>query len=182
MTLAIKALEAYDYAANIATVPIALKFADLPEVAQLFVVEYGLKQYIQDGAAVSKKENEGKDDERVRSPEEIATLKIEGVNERVANLQAGEFTRRSSAVKLTPEEKHRNDVIMDGLRKFADSIGKKLPPRTGKKADPEKLDAQMAAWYKKNQAEIDKEVARRMKAAEKPIVVEPDSELAELFA
>jgi hypothetical protein len=182
MPLAIQALEAYRFTANIAGVPVDIRFADLPEASQLFQVEYGAKQYLQDGAAVSKKENEGKDDERLRTPEEIAALKIEGVNERVANLQAGEFTRRSSAVKLTPEQRHRNDVIMDGLKKFADSIGKKLPARTGKKADPEKLDAQMAAWYKKNQAEIDKEVARRMKAAEKPIVVEPDSELAELFA
>jgi hypothetical protein len=44
----------FAYTANVATVPVALPaFGDLPEDTQIFVVEYGLKQYIQDGAAVS---------------------------------------------------------------------------------------------------------------------------------
>lgn len=181
MPLAIKALEAYRFTANIAGVPVDIAFADLPEASQLFQVEYGAKQYVQDGAAVSKKENEGKDDERLRTAEEIAALKIEGVNERVANLLAGEFTRRSSAVKLTPEEKHRADVVMDGLRKFAATINKPLPTRTGKKAEPEKLDTLMKNWYAKYQDKIDREVARRMKEAEKPLPVEDMTDMAALL-
>lgn len=175
MTLATQALHAHQFTANIATVPVAIDFSALPEASQLFVVEYGLKQYIQDGAAVSKKDSDGNE----KSEQDIANEKREGVEERVANLQAGEFTRRSTAVKLTPEEKHRNDVVMDGLRKAAAAVGKPLPTRTGKKAEPEKLDRMIAGWYAKHQVEIDKEVARRMKASEKAIDL---TGLDELFA
>jgi len=177
MPLAIQALEAYDFAANIATVPVALRFAELPDVSQLFIVEYGMKQYAQDGAAVSKKDKDGND----KSESEIATEKVEGVQERIDNLLTGEFTRRSSAPKMTPEEKHRLDVVMGGLKKFATSINKPLPTRTGKKAEPEKLDALIKNWYAKYQTDIDREVARRLKAAEKPLPVEDMTDMAALL-
>lgn len=162
MPVAVQTLHEVAFRANVATVAVAIDFAALPDASQQFIVEYGLRQYVQDGAAVSKQVKDG-EVMRDRTADEIADLKREGVEERIANLLAGEFTRRGAAVKLTPEEKERNAIIMDGLANIAKSVGKALPTRTGKKANPELLDQMVAAYYAKNQADVDKEVARRAK-------------------
>jgi hypothetical protein len=154
--------------ANIAGVPVVVDFAELSADSQRFVVEYGLKQYIQDGAAVSAKFTSGDRKGEAKSEAEMLEEKREGVVERVQNLLTGDFTRRGpSAPKMTPEERERDAIIMQRLEARAKTIGKKLPTKTGKNADPELLAKLKAAMYESKKAEIDKEVARRMKDAAK---------------
>jgi hypothetical protein len=153
------------FEANIAGVPVSVDVEALPAPSVQFIMEYGLRQYIQDGAAVSKvftdKDRKGQE----KTDDEIATEKREGVEERVANLLSGEFTRRGPAQpKLSPEERHREDYVNSLLAGIAKATGKKLPTKTGKNADPERLKKLQDAVYARNKDSIDKEVARRIKA------------------
>jgi hypothetical protein len=152
--------------ANIAGVPVNLTYEELPTASREFVIEYGLRQYIQDGAAVSKtftdKERKGQE----KTADEIAAEKAEGVKERIENLLSGEFNRRGpAAARQTPEERERESVIMAALQAAAKAANIKLPTKTGKNADPDKLAGLVKNYYAKYQAQVDKEVARRMKAA-----------------
>lgn len=151
------------FEANIATVPCVVNTDDLPATSVAFILEYGLKQYLQDGAAVSKSFLSGDRKGEAKSEDEIAEEKAEGVRERLENLASGEFTRRTAAVKASPEERERDAIIMQRLQAAVKAIGKKLPTATGKNADPEGLAALKSRYYAKNKAAIDKEVARRMK-------------------
>lgn len=156
------------YTANVAGVPVNIDFDTLPIESRVFVIEYGLKQYIADGAAVSKEFQSGERKGEKKTADEIAAEKTEGVQERIENLMSGEFTRRGpGAAKLTPEERERDSIIMAQLAAWAKARNSKLPTKTGKKADPELLEKLVAKWYEKNQTAIDKEVARRMKDAAK---------------
>jgi hypothetical protein len=156
------------FTANIAGVPVDVRAEDLPAESLAFVFEYGLRQYIQDGAAVSKTFASGDRKGQLKSDEEIAAEKQDGVTERLENLRTGEFTRRSAAgPKMTPEEKHRDQIVMDRLEAAVKAVGKKLPTKTGKNADPEALARIKAAYYAKHQDAIDKEVKRRLKDSEK---------------
>jgi hypothetical protein len=153
------------FEANIAGVPVNVDVESLPATSVAFIMEYGLRQYIQDGAAVSKvyttKERKGE----VKTDEEIEAEKADGVKERVENLLSGEFTRRGPAApKQTPEERYREQMVMAELERIAKATGKKLPTKTGKNADPERLRKLQEAVYAKNKDGIDKEVARRIKA------------------
>jgi hypothetical protein len=150
---------------TIATVPVHVVFADLPEASQNFIAEYGLRQYIQDGAAVMKKDEEG----NPRPADDIAADKKAGVEARLANLLSGEFTRRSTKAPVDPAERERIAVVRDGLNGWAKATGTTLPTRTGKKANPEKADAIEAKWYAAHKESIDKEVARRLREASKPV-------------
>jgi hypothetical protein len=157
------------FEANIAGVPVSVDVEALPAKSMEFIIEYGLRQYIQDGAAVSKLVLSGDDKGRAKTEDEIATEKREGVEERVANLLSGEFTRRGpAAAKLSPEEREREAIIMAALTAAAKAANVKLPTKTGKNADPEKLAKLVAAYYAKYRADVDKEVSRRVKAA-KPV-------------
>jgi hypothetical protein len=128
------------YTANVATVPVALPaFGDLPEDTQIFVVEYGLKQYIQDGAAVSKLHTDKDRKGQTKTEEEIAQEKREGVAERVENLTSGTFTRRGTAERVDPETAFRRAYVVEKLKAARAAIGKKAPPLTGPKANPD--------WY-----------------------------------
>jgi len=154
--------------ANIAGVPCNVAFADLPDESQRFVIEYGIKQYLNDGAAVSlvftTKERKGEK----KTDAEILAEKQDGVTERLENLRTGEFTRRGSgAPKMTPEEKERYSIVQARLDAMAKATGKTLPKKTGKDANPELLAKLHEAMYTKHKDAIDKEVARRLKANEK---------------
>lgn len=163
------------FEANIATVPCVVDTDSLPAASVAFILEYGLKQYLQDGAAVSKLFLSGDRKGEAKSEDEIAEEKAEGVKERLQNLASGEFTRRNTAgPKATPEERERDNIIMARLQAAVKAMGKRLPTATGKNADPEYLAQLKAAYYAKNKAAIDKEVARRMKDAN---VVEDLSDL-----
>jgi hypothetical protein len=161
-------LEDIALVANIAGVPVNVKFVDLPPESQCFVAEYGLRQYVQDGAAVSKVHTDKDRKGVAKTDDEIAAEKQDGVTERLENLKTGEFTRRGpSAPKMTPEERERDAIVMQRLEARAKTLGKKLPAKTGKNADPELLAKLKAAMYESKKAEIDKEVARRLKDAAK---------------
>lgn len=152
------------YAANIAGVPVNIDTSSLPEESLAFVLEYGLKQYIADGAAVSKAFISGDRKGELKTDDEIAAEKQDGVLERIENLQTGEFVRRGpAAAKLTPEEREREAVIMVELAAWAKAKDSKLPTKTGKKANPELLAKMVAKWYEMHKVDIDKEVARRLK-------------------
>jgi hypothetical protein len=154
--------------ANIAGVPVNITFDSLPEESKSFVIEYGLRQYVQDGAAVSKTFTSGETKGMVKTDEQIATEKREGVEERVANLLSGDFTRRGpSAARKTPEEIERESYIMAELKAAAKASNVKLPTKTGKDADPEKLAELVANYYAKFGEAVDKEVARRLKSVAK---------------
>ena len=155
-------------AATIAGVAVDVDFADLPEASRAFIIEYGLKQYIQDGAAVSKTFASGDRKGVAKTEAEIAEEKAAGVKERLENLASGEFTRRGPAQpKATPEERHRAAIVQEKLEAIAKATGKSLPKRAGKSANPELLAKLHAAYYAKNAAAVDKEVVRRINAAAK---------------
>src|SRR5215207_9839998 len=102
-----KDLDAVYFAANVSTVAVNVTFGNLPEASQRFIIEYGLKQYIQDGAAVSKEFTSGERKGEKKTAEEIAAEKTEGVEERLDNLRSGEFIRRGTVERLSPEEMRR---------------------------------------------------------------------------
>jgi hypothetical protein len=154
------------FEASIANVPCRVVFADLPEESQRFVVEYGIRQYLNDGAAVSKLHTDKERRGIAKTELEILNEKQDGVTERLANLQSGEFTRRGTgAAKMTPEEKERYSIVQARLDAMAKATGKVLPKKTGKDANPELLQKLHEAMYTKHKDAIDKEVSRRLKAA-----------------
>lgn len=160
------------FEANIAGVAVALDTDTLPEVSRTFLMEYGLRQYVQDGAAVSKTFLSGDRKGEAKTDVEIAQEKREGVLERVDNLQKGEFTRRGPGTpKLSPEEKHRAEIVETKLRDAAKATGKAVPAKTGPKADKAWWDTMSERVYAKYKAEVDKEVARRLREDAKPIDV-----------
>jgi hypothetical protein len=119
-----------------------------------FLLDYGLKQYLSDGAAVPQAAG----DDTTRNE-----LKAGGVKSRITKVLAGECAiRANSAEPKDPAERHRQAVIMEILRSIADAKGVKLPKRTGPKADPERLDAMMKKVYEAKRDIIEKEVAKRM--------------------
>ena|SRR5215207_6139844 len=149
---------------NIAGVACVVDFATLPEASQSFVIEYGLRQYLQDGAAVSKLFLSGDRKGEAKTADEIAAEKAEGVTERLANLASGEFTRRGSAERLSPEESRRVAYIEEVIRSAAAKARVKLPT---KKADASWWTDKVAAYYEKNRVAVDKEMARQSREVEK---------------
>ncbi len=142
------------FEAAIANVPCSVDFATLPEASQRFIVEYGLRQYLNDGAAASLRDREG----NPKTAEALAEEKAEGVRDRLAKLASGEFTRRAAAKQaVDPAERERNAIIREKLEAAARAVGKKLP----KAGTPEQV-ALFQAMYEKNKVAIDKEVKRRL--------------------
>jgi hypothetical protein len=159
------AINAMSFEANIADVAVKLNVGELPIESIVFALEYGVRQYIQDGAAVSKTFTDKARKGQEKTEEEIATEKAEGVNERLDNLWAAEFARRGPASpKMTAADRHRDAIVMAKLEQRAKALGKKLPTKTGKKADPDALQALWDAMYKAKQVEVDAEVERRLAA------------------
>jgi len=159
-----KDLDAVYFAANVSTVAVNVTFGNLPEASQRFIIEYGLKQYIQDGAAVSKEFTSGERKGEKKTAEEIAAEKTEGVEERLDNLRSGEFIRRGTVERLSPEEMRRVAYIEDTIRTAAAKARVKLPT---KKADATWWTDKVASYYEKNQAAVDKEMARQARELDK---------------
>jgi hypothetical protein len=61
------------------------------------------------------------------------------VQERLDNLLKGEFTRRGTAERVDPETAFRRAYVVEKLKAARAAIGKKAPPLTGPKANPD--------WY-----------------------------------
>lgn len=155
---------------NIAGVPCTFDSDSAKPESVAFLLEYGWRQYLQDGAAVSKVHQSGDLKGTVKSEEEIAEEKRQGVMERLENIVNGEFTRRGpGAPKLSPTERYRLEITEQKIRDAAKAVGKKVPTKTGPKADAGWWEAMVAKVYTKYQGEIDKEVERRLKADAKPM-------------
>lgn len=161
---------------TIATVPCELAWDDLPPASRAFLAEYGLRQYLNDGAAVPKAFTAGEQKGMLKTAEQIAEEKREGVAARLDNILTGEFTRRTAAPKLSPEEQTREDVIMERLAAAAKAANVKLPTKTGKAADPDKLRELCCRYYAKYSKEVDKIVKRRLAEAQETV------DLSDIFA
>lgn len=166
----------FTFKAEIATIPVDIAWDAIPAASRLFLAEYGLRQYLNDGAAVPKKFTTGEHKGLDKSEELILTEKIEGVLARIDNILTGEFTRRTAAPKQSREERIREDVIMDCLRAAAASSNTRLPTKTGKNADPDLLQTFINRYYAKYRAEVDEIVARRLQEATVPV------DLSDIFA
>lgn len=154
------------FEANIAGVACVVDVESLKPESLSFLLEYGIRQYLQDGAAVSKTFTDKERKGQVKTDDEIAAEKTEGVKERLENIANGEFTRRTTEPKLSPEEAKRNSLVIEEISAAARKSNTKLPKRTGTDEEKAWWKTNIARHYAKNQARIDKEVARAMKAME----------------
>lgn len=144
------------FEANIAGVACKVDVNGLKPESLAFVIEYGLRQYLQDGAAASLKDKDG----NVKTDEALAAEKADGVRQRLQNIVDGTFVRRNAgAAKATPEERERASYIQEVIRGAAKAVGKKMP-----KVDSEAYQGIAKAYYEKNKAAVDKEVARRLRS------------------
>lgn len=153
----------FTFQGNLAGVAVNLDFATLPAESQAFLAEYGLRQYLQDGAAVSKVHASGDKKGTEKTPDEIEAEKREGVQARVENVLNGTFTRRSAAEPTDPVAAMRQRILVERITAAAKASKTKIPPRTGKDANPDWWNKIMASVYEKNKAAIDKETNRRLK-------------------
>lgn len=160
------------YQANVAGVPCVVDVETLKPESLEFLIEYGIKQYLADGAAVSKEWKTGDRKGELKTEEEIAAEKEEGVRERLQNIADGTFVRRGTAEKLSPEETIRQRILIEKIEAAGRAAKVKLPNRTGKDANKDWWTDKMAALYAKTKDAVDKEVRRQMK--EREVVVEID--------
>jgi hypothetical protein len=152
------------FEANIAGVPVRQDSDALLPVSRDFLLEYGWRQYVQDGAAVSKTFLSGERKGETKTDDEIAAEKAEGIKERLANIESGEFVRRGpGAPKLSPEDTIRQRLAIEAIEGAGKAAGQKLPNRTGKKADSEWWNARVANYLTKYRDDVEKEVARQMR-------------------
>lgn len=170
---------------NLHGVSCAVDEAALRPESLAFLLEYGFKQYLQDGAAVSQyvmaKKGEPKDEKGrllvdgaplKKTDEELADERAAGVRERLESIMSGEFRRRATAERLPPEEAIRQDYIRSCIRAAAKAAKIEIPTLTGKKADPDWWQRNEANYYAKHRATVDKEVARRLKANQTPVEID----------
>lgn len=155
------------FEASIAGVACVVDIESLLPESLAFLLEYGVRQYLADGAAVSKLHQSGDQKGQPKTDEQIANEKALGVQERLDNIYKGEFTRRNAQPKLSREERIRQSVVIDIIESAARKAKMKLPNRTGKNAEPDWWTEKVAAVYAKNQVAVDKEVARQIRESEK---------------
>lgn len=113
-----------------------LDSADLPEASREFLLAYGYKQYIADGAAVSKFDSDGTE----LTDDEMEAAKVEGADKRFANVQSGDFTRTASR---DPVEVETRRVAQAWLRAECKARKLKYPDGKANKAAREALWAQI---------------------------------------
>lgn len=157
------------YLTTVANVPVDIAWDAIPEASRLFLAEYGIRQYLNDGAAVPKKHTAGERKGQDKTEAEILEEKRDGVQARLDNILSGEFTRRSVATRQTPEERIREEVIQDRLEAGAKASNTRLPTKTGKNADPDKLQEFHNRYYAKYRTDVDEIVARRLAEATVPV-------------
>lgn len=81
-------------------VAVDVDFSSLPEISKAFIIEYGLKQYLNDAHAGIKREE--KDDEGIElfsSDAEFHKAVTDSVAERISNLSAGVFNSRVGGIR-----------------------------------------------------------------------------------
>lgn len=117
-----------------------------------FLLQYGIRQYLADGAAVAKEDKEGND----RTPDEIFMLKQEGIHKRLANIETGIFPAGGGS--RDPHDTETNRVAREAFKKAVRASGKKMP------ADKEVAKEMFKAYRAKHLAHFE-EIATRNLAA-----------------
>lgn len=133
---------------------VELDFASLPQAAQEFIVAYGLRQYLNDGAAVAKDECDSEDERN--------KLKIDRINERVQKLRDGTMSQRGGGTRVTdPIQKIKREIATEILKAYA----KANDITMWKGAE---LTAKIETFWEKNgdKPKIKAELDKRIKAME----------------
>lgn len=124
---------------------------ELPPASLAFLLQYGFKQYLADGAAVSKEDDDG----NLKTDEEMLEEKLSGIQKRLGNVVEGDFSR---TVSRDPFDSECRRVGMQMLRDACKAKKIKFPDGKANKAAREKLFADLQtspAW------ELVEEKARR---------------------
>lgn len=100
---------------------IEIDTAELSPASVDFLLQYGIRQYLADGAAVAKVDSDGND----RTSNEISMLKQEGIHKRLANIESGVFP--AGGGNRDPLETEINRVARAAFAKAVKATGKKLP-------------------------------------------------------
>ena len=117
----------------------SVELADIPPESVAFLLSYGFKQYVADGAAVSKQDPDGND----RSDAEIEELKLDGIAKRMENIRAGDFTRTASRDPFDVEVRR---VAMDFLKARAKAQKIKWPVGKANTPAGDAAKAQREKW------------------------------------
>lgn len=128
-----------------------IDFNQLPETAQAFIINYGLTQYLNDGAAVGKDEYE--------TEAERNAAKVAGIRTRADKLRAGTMSVRGGGTRTTdPRQKVMRDVATEILRAYFKSQDMKMPKG-------EELTQRIEKFWasEKNTAKMMPEVEKRLK-------------------
>lgn len=118
---------------------VSIAFDALPEASKAFVINYGLKQYLADGAAGATNNSE----------------LVEGVNARVAKLESGDLSRArgEGAVKVDSETGRALKLAKDAIR---------LKAKAAKVVLPKEKVAEMAAALVEKDPDYRKEAKRQL--------------------
>lgn len=138
-----------------------IDFDTLPQASKEFIINYGLKQYLNDGAAVGKDECESEDERN--------QLKADRVADRVTKLKDGTMSIRGGTRVTDPVAKIKRDLALDILKDF----WKKNDMKALKGAE---LTAKIEDFWAKNgdKEQIKKVLAERIAAAQKADMGELD--------
>jgi hypothetical protein len=99
----------------------------------------------------------------VKSPEEIAAEKAEGVRARLHNIETGEFSRRSAEREpIDPVERELDRLVKEHLRELAKTQGKRLA-KVGTEDFNRVFQAAKAKWSEKLLPEAKRRVANASK-------------------
>jgi len=134
---------------------INLDVATLPKASQEFLMTYGLRQYLSDGAAVGKDEAE--------SEAERNKLKAGRVLDRVKKLQDGTMSVRGGGTRVTdPIQKIKRDIALEILKKHWRDNGIAAPKGA-------ELTAKVEAFWERNgdKPSVVKILNERIKASQK---------------
>jgi hypothetical protein len=94
---------------------------NLPQASVEFLLAYGYRQYLADGAAVAKEDKDG----NVRDQDEIDALKVSGVEKRWDNVQIGTFP--AGGGQRDPFTTELNRVAREAFAGAVKATGKTLP-------------------------------------------------------
>lgn len=97
-------------------VEVAIDFDSLPQESKDFIISYGLKQYLNDGAAVAK-DIEGDRNE----------LKADGVQKRLTKLLEGTVKERASGPRGDQEARDRKEIAVAYIKARAQAKGASMP-------------------------------------------------------
>lgn len=153
------------YAAN--NVSASFEFEALPEASRLFIINYGIRQYLNDGAAVGKDWTPAEDG---TGPKTVQEEKARRVEDRVKKLNEGTVSERASGggqPKLSVEDRIWRELAIETLRAAAKAQNKKLPKDEAREA----LIAKVIANPKFVESQK-KEHAARVKAAQTKVTVD----------